>query len=125
MFAAKEVFKERDIEIGSGSDGTASAGLPSQFDKGYFITAELRITDPNRVEETKARFKELCAITREEAGCTLFELHEFEEEPTKLMLWERFDSEEAFHFHHNAPYTIALKDKGLTEIVSIHQSDMV
>lgn len=88
------------------------------------MTAELRITDANRVEETKTLFKELCAITREEAGCTLFELHEFPESPTKLMLWERFDSEEDFHAHHKAPYTIALKEKGLTEIVAIQISNI-
>lgn len=118
LFAAQDVFQERAIDV------TQPTKASSQFTQGYFVTAELKITDVLRIEEAKHALNRLCEQTRQESGCSLFELHECPSEPSKLLLWERFDSKEAFEVHHNAPHTLAYKAKGLTEVVSICQSQL-
>nr|WP_269447774.1 antibiotic biosynthesis monooxygenase [Marinomonas atlantica] len=91
----------------------------------YFATAELEITDTNRIEETRTAIHELCRQTRNELGCYLFEVHECTEEPTKLMLWECFATEADFHKHHAMPYTQAYMERGLTEVVRLHHSHLM
>ncbi|WP_262021791.1 putative quinol monooxygenase [Vibrio quintilis] len=98
----------------------------STLTPGYYVTAEIRMKDPNRADAAKAALIRLCEQTRkEEAGCTLFELHTCPDDPVKLILWERFNSEADFHLHHQAPHTLAYLAQDFTEIVQIHVSDVL
>lgn len=42
------------------------------FIQGYYITAELKVKDENRIQEAKDSLMLLCKETLKEPGCTLF-----------------------------------------------------
>lgn len=93
---------------------------------GFYITAELRIKDQNRILETLEALQTLCKLTlQQEHGCSLFQLHQCQQEPTRLLLWERFDSEDAYHAHFKQTYTQAYLSKDLTEVVQHFVSEIV
>ena len=123
LFAVQEVLKERDLEPNS-VDKSDTISL-SSISSGRFTTAELRITDSQRIDETKAAILELCHQTRNESGCYLFEVHECTDEPTQLLLWECFATEADFHKHHAMDYTKAYMQRGLTEVVRLHHSHLM
>ncbi len=94
--------------------------------QGYFISATLKVKDNQRVEEAKQALHELCRTTEEnEAGCIFFQLYQSSNEPTCFLLWECFESETAFHLHHQLPHTLAFKEKELTEVVQAQFLDRV
>jgi len=93
---------------------------------GFYITAELKIKDKNRILETREALQALCELTlQQEPECTLFQLHQCQEEPTRLLLWERFDSEQSYNAHFKQPYTQHYLSKDLTEVVQHFVSDIV
>ena len=93
---------------------------------GFYITAELKIKDKDKILETREALQALCKLTlQQEPGCSLFQLHQCQQEPTRLLLWERFDSEQAYHAHFKQPYTQHYRSKDLTEVVQHFVSDIV
>ena len=95
------------------------------FDKGYFITAELKVKNVERVSEAKSALKTLCEKTLKEPGCSLFTLHHCTENNDRFILWERFEDEAAFKQHFLEPHTKDYVDLDLTEVVQYFQSDVV
>ncbi len=95
------------------------------LEQGYFITAELRVKNPENVEHTKSQLTLLCQKTIEEPGCTLFSLHQCKSEPTRLLLWERFNSEEDYKIHFQQPHTLQYLAQDLTEIEQFFASLIV
>lgn len=95
------------------------------LEQGYFLTAELRVKDQERVQEAREALKKLCADTVREPGCSLFCLHECTGDPGRFILWERFDNEEAFKRHFTLSHTRSYIDRGLTDIVQYFQTDIV
>lgn len=91
---------------------------------GYYITAELRVKDAARVHEAKACLLRLCEHTLREPGCTLFTLHHDAKQPTRFLLWERFEDEAAFKLHFEAAHTQAYVALDLTEVVQYFQTDL-
>lgn len=94
------------------------------FNKGYYITAELRTKDSSRLEETKSELSKLCKATLTESGCTIFQAHQDHNQDTTFLLWERFDDEQAFKDHFEQEHTKQFIAKDLTEIVAFKQSDI-
>ena len=95
------------------------------FSSGFYITAELKIKDKDKILETREALQTLYRTTlQEESGCTLFQLHQCQQEATRLLLWERFDSEEAYHAHFKQPYTQEYLSRDLTEVVQYFVSDI-
>lgn len=92
---------------------------------GFYITAELKITNPNKIDETKQLLRNLCKQTIQESGCTLFQLHHCLEEPTRLLLWERYDSEEDYNYHFEQDYTKEYLALQLTEVIQYFKSNVV
>ena len=86
------------------------------FASGYYMTAELRVKDPQRVQETLDALANLTAITRTEPGCRLFMLHQDLSDPQRLFLWERWDNKEALTKHLAAAHTQAYFARDLTEV---------
>lgn len=123
LFAVQEVLQERALDPNA-INLPAMVSL-SPIAGGRFTTAELRITDLQRIDETKAAIHQLCHQTRHESGCYLFEVHECTEDPAKLMLWECFASEADFQKHHGMEYTKAYMQQGLTEVVWINHSHLM
>lgn len=95
------------------------------FDQGYFITAELKVIDKQRIAEAKSALKILCEKTNEEPGCSLFTLHQCAKQKDRFLLWERFEDESAFKQHFLEQHTKDYVDLNLTEIVQFFQSDVV
>lgn len=51
------------------------------FSSGFYITAELKIKDKDKILETREALQTLCRTTlQEESGCTLFQLHQCQED---------------------------------------------
>lgn len=94
------------------------------FLPGYYITAELKVKDPHRVQEAKESLMRLCKETLQEPGCTLFTLHHDAKQPTRFLLWERFDDEAAFKLHFEADHTKEYVAKDLTEVVQYFQTNI-
>lgn len=95
------------------------------FTSGYYVTAELRTKDVNRIAETKAALGDLCAATVGEIGCSLFIVHHDALTPTRFLLWERWDDEAALKLHFGLPHTRAYIERDLTEVVQFFQTDVV
>ncbi len=97
----------------------------STFPSGYYITAELRVTDASKVAEAKAALSTLCSETLKEPGCSIFQLHQDAATPERFLLWERFDDEAAFKQHFDEPHTKAYVALGLTEVAQYFQTNVV
>lgn len=93
--------------------------------QGYYITAELKVTEIERLDETREALKTLCAETIKEPGCSLFQLHECNHVSGRFLLWERFDDEAAFKQHFEEKHTKGYTALGLTEVVQYFQTDVV
>ncbi|AZP10884.1 putative quinol monooxygenase [Undibacterium parvum] len=87
------------------------------FASGYYMTAELRIKDETRVDETLAALLKLASITRTEPGCRLFMLHQDVIDKQHLFLWEGWDNESALATHLAAPHTQTYFALDLTEVL--------
>lgn len=92
---------------------------------GFYITAELKITNPNKINQTIQALQKLCDQTILESGCTLFQLHHCLEKPTRLLLWERYDTERDYHYHFEQQYTQNYLALNLTEIVQSFKSNVI
>lgn len=95
------------------------------FESGYFITAELKVKNEEKISEAKSALQLLCKKTQEEPGCSLFTLHHCTEKEDRFILWERFDDEAAFKQHFEEQHTKDYIDLDLTEVVQFFQSDVV
>lgn len=92
---------------------------------GFYITAELKITNQNKIDETIQALKKLCKQTISESGCTLFQLHYCLDQPTRLLLWERYNTESDYQYHFEQAYTKAYLALNLTEVVQYFKSDIL
>ncbi|MDN3578734.1 putative quinol monooxygenase [Chitinimonas viridis] len=93
------------------------------FKSGYYITAELRLKHPGKLDEAKAALALLCQQSITEPGCSLFTAHHDAGQPNRFVLWERFDDEAAFKTHFDAPHTQHYIAQDLTEVVQYFQTD--
>jgi len=95
------------------------------FDSGYYVTAEIRVKDPSRVDAAKAALADLARETLKEAGCTIFTVHQDIAQSTRFVLWERFDDEAAFKAHGALPHSQAFGALGLVEMVQAIRSNVL
>lgn len=95
------------------------------LDNGYFITAELRVKNEERLQEAKVELRRLCKETVKESGCSLFSLHQCAEDKRRFLLWERFDNEDAYKQHFSEKHTQDYIALDLTQVVQYFQTDIV
>ena len=96
------------------------------FNSGFYVTAELKIKDRNKILEARIALEALCKSTlQQEAQCTLFQLHQCQQDHTRLILWERFDSEQAYLAHFKQRHTLEYLSKELTEVLQHFITDIV
>ncbi len=95
------------------------------FEKGYFITAELKVKNKEMICKAKSALKILCEKTLKEPGCNLFTLHHCSDKEDRFILWERFEDEDAFKQHFIEQHTKDYVDLELTEVVRYFQTDVV
>ena len=91
---------------------------------GYYITAELKVKDPTKVQITREALVILCDKTLTESGCSMFTAHEDLNQPTRFLLWECFDDEAAFKAHFEEPHTKEYVALDLTEVVQFFQTSL-
>jgi quinol monooxygenase YgiN len=91
---------------------------------GYYITAELKAKHQDKIGITTEALKVLCKHTIKEPGCSMFTLHLDANQPSRFLIWERFEDEAAFKAHFEEAHTKEFVALGLTEIVQYFQTDI-
>ena len=65
------------------------------------------LAKPNQFDLVKAELEKLIPITRAEAGCLQYDLHQDNENPAYFMFYENWESRELWQTHMNAPHMAA------------------
>lgn len=67
------------------------------------------IAKKSEVELVKAELEKLIAITRQEAGCVNYDLHQDNENPAHFLFYENWESRALWLQHMSAPHLEAYK----------------
>ena len=59
---------------------------------------------PDRIALVKTELEKLVAITRSEAGCLQYDLHQDNDDPAHFLFYENWESRELWQAHMNAPH---------------------
>ncbi|MEM7445788.1 MAG: putative quinol monooxygenase [Pseudomonadota bacterium] len=62
---------------------------------------------PDQIGLVKSELEKLVPITRAEAGCIQYDLHQDNDDPAHFMFFENWDSRELWQAHMNAPHLAA------------------
>jgi len=62
---------------------------------------------PDQIALVKAELQKLIDITRAEAGCINYDLHQDNDNPAHFMFYENWESRELWQTHMNAPHLAA------------------
>lgn len=65
------------------------------------------LANPDQIDLVKAELEKLIPITRAEAGCLQYDLHQDNENPAYFMFYENWESRELWQTHMNAPHMAA------------------
>ncbi|MEM6448360.1 MAG: putative quinol monooxygenase [Cyanobacteria bacterium P01_D01_bin.123] len=81
------------------------------------------LAKPDQVDFVKAELEKLIPITRTEAGCIQYDLHQDNENPAYFMFYENWESRELWQTHMNAPHLTAYVEatEGAVEKFWIHE----
>ncbi|MEM9006486.1 MAG: putative quinol monooxygenase [Cyanobacteria bacterium P01_F01_bin.86] len=81
------------------------------------------LAKPDTVALVKAELEKLIPITRAEAGCLQYDLHQDNENPAYFMFYENWESRELWQTHMNAPHLAAYiaATEGAVEKFWIHE----
>lgn len=70
------------------------------------IVANIK-ANPDQTALVKAELEKLIALTRAEAGCIGYDLHQDNDNPAHFMFYEIWESRELWQTHMNAPHLAA------------------
>ncbi|QFT31491.1 putative quinol monooxygenase [Roseibium porphyridii] len=70
------------------------------------IVANIK-ANPDQIDLVKAELLKLIEITRAEAGCINYDLHQDNENPAHFLFYENWESRELWQTHMNAPHLAA------------------
>lgn len=70
------------------------------------IVADIK-ANPDQIDLVKAELLKLIEITRAEAGCINYDLHQDNENPAHFLFYENWESRELWQTHMNAPHLAA------------------
>lgn len=70
------------------------------------IVANIK-ANPDKIALVKKELEKLLAITRAEAGCINYDLHQDNDNPAHFMFYENWESRELWQTHMNAPHLAA------------------
>ena len=78
---------------------------------------------PDRIELVKAELEKLIDITRSEAGCLQYDLHQDNENPAHFMFYENWESRDLWQAHMNNQHLQDYKAEtdGAVEDFSLHE----
>ncbi|MEO0328725.1 MAG: putative quinol monooxygenase [Pseudomonadota bacterium] len=69
------------------------------------IVANIK-ANPDKIELIKSELLKLIEITRSEAGCINYDLHQDNENPAHFVFYENWESRELWQTHMNAPHLV-------------------
>ncbi|NER80276.1 MAG: antibiotic biosynthesis monooxygenase [Leptolyngbya sp. SIO1D8] len=77
----------------------------------------------DKIDLVKAGLEKLIPITRAEAGCMQYDLHQDNENPAYFMFYENWESRELWQTHMNSPHLAAYvaATEGVVEKFWIHE----
>ena len=70
------------------------------------IVANIK-ANPDKIDLVKAELLKLIDITRAEAGCINYDLHQDNEDPAHFLFYENWESRELWQTHMGAPHLAA------------------
>lgn len=70
------------------------------------IVANIHV-NPDQIDLVKAELEKLIPITRAEAGCIQYDLHQDNDNPAHFMFYENWESRTLWQTHMNAPHLAA------------------
>jgi quinol monooxygenase YgiN len=79
---------------------------------------------PDKIDLVRGELEKLVPITRAEAGCLQYDLHQDNEKPTHFMFYENWESRELWQAHMNAPHLAAYKEVTEGAIVEFTLNEM-
>ena len=81
------------------------------------------LAKPDKIDFVKAELEKLIPITRAEAGCMQYDLHQDNENPAYFMFYENWESRELWQTHMNAPHLTAYMEatEGAIEKFWLHE----
>ena len=90
------------------------------------IVADIH-ADPDQIDLVKAELEQLIPVTRAEAGCLQYDLHQNHEDPTHFLFYENWESRELWQAHMNAPHLAAYKEATAEAITgfSLHEMSRI
>ena len=68
------------------------------------------LANPDKIDFVKAELEKLIPITRKEAGCIQYDLHQDNENPAYFLFYENWESRELWQTHMNAPHLAAFME---------------
>ena len=68
------------------------------------------LANPDKIDFVKAELEKLIPITRKEAGCIQYDLHQDNENPAYFLFYENWESRELWQTHMNAPHLTAFME---------------
>ena len=92
------------------------------------LTIVANITaNPGKTDLVKAELEKLIAITRAEAGCITYDLHQDNENPAHFMFYETWESRELWQTHMQAPHLAAYMDatEGAVAEFTLHEMTLI
>ena len=91
-------------------------------DTGYFVTVELQARQGHATATVLEALQKLALDSEREPGCRLFCAYQDGSEPGRFVLWERFESEQAFKQHAAEAHSQAFNALGLVDLVRVSKS---
>ncbi|PRB78977.1 putative quinol monooxygenase [Pseudomonas sp. MYb185] len=85
----------------------------------YYLSARIRATDTQRLDETRRKLAELATVTRKEPACHLFSAFEDSQRSGDFILWECWEGKAGLEAHHAYRHTREYLAQELTEVVEI------
>ncbi len=95
------------------------------MEKGYFITAEIRVLDSTKIALATEALKVLQEETLKESGCSFFSVQQDVKDPARFIMWERFDNEAEFKKHFDYEHTKEYLGKNYTEVIQYFLTDAI
>lgn len=65
----------------------------------FYINVWLTVGDKANVEKVKGLLAEACRLSRQEPGCERFEVYHSQNDETRILLCEHWESKEAWEAH--------------------------
>lgn len=77
----------------------------------------------DRVELVKCELIKLLGVTRAEAGCVQYDLHQDNEDPSRFLMFENWESREQWRAHMESPHLRAFlaATDGAVDEMSVHE----